>query len=744
MSVRKLTSNTPKHYGHADRFQRLVEAAGVLIVGLDRRGRITLFNRRCEELTGYTSQEVLGKSIFPLVIPRDERKAVRMRFNRLVDGKLPQYSPRTHWVDKKGNRHLIQWNNTFITDDEGVVKEIYGIGIDITEQQLAQESLQKVQQEYMLLLETLSDVVLILDSEFRVVNVSNAVKSLLGYEPKELIGKSFVEVNVLTPDSLKRAVENAKRVLKGESTPASVYEFITKKGDQGFGEIRSAPIIQEGKTIGIITTARDVTQRMITEAALKESEQKYRALIEQSLEGIVIIQENKIVFANSVIANLSGYSINEVLNLGMDQMWEAVHPDDRNEIFQRLQDRMQGKSVPTRYEARVYRKDGTFYWAEISVNLIDYGGKPAIQATYIDISERKAAEARYRSLFDSVPVGIFRTTPDGRILDANPALVEMLGYERKDELLERKASEFYVDPGARKQWEILVQREEVVRGFEVQFRRKDNELIWIELNARALHDGQSGVIYYEGTLEDITERKNAEIELLATHKRAEFLVDLMAHDLNNINQGIMFALEILLNDEQFPKHLEEQVRSTLGQVERSAELISNVKRFQSLDAEPKKLSTRDLASPFFAAVQAVERIFPSKQLFLSTNIKENLYWVRADGFLSELFFNLIHNAMKLDQNDIVKISVEADKVHERDFVKIQIKDHGPGVSDSEKERILTRYHDEYDGVRGSGIGLTLVQRILQRYGGRIWVEDRVKNNSAQGANFVFLLPKGER
>jgi PAS domain S-box-containing protein len=727
-----------------DRFERIVEASGALIIGLDRRGRITLFNKRCEEITGYKREEVLGKSVFPLLIAREEQKEVRNRFKKLVEGISPSSSSKVHWIDKKHKPHLIQWNNTFTIDAQGQVSEVFGIGIDLTEQIQTEEALQTFEQEYLLLLETLNDVVLILDSNFRVMSVSKAVRTLLGYTAEELVGKTILETNVLTPESLNRAIKNARRALNNEKTPLSIYEFIGKDGHRKFGEIRSAPIVRDGKVVAIITVARDVTHRVLAESALKESEEKYRALVEQSLEGIVIIQDNKIAFANSVISRLSGYSQEEVLNLRTEEMWGAIHPDDRELITKRLQDRLSGKTVPKRYEARVYRKDGTLYWAEISVDLIEYSGKPAVQATYIDISERKRVEERYRSLFTSVPVGLFRTTPDGRILDANPALVEMLGFDDKNALIQRKASEFYVDPKARKQWEALVQREEVVRGFEVQFQKKNGETLWIELNARAIHDENGQLSYYEGTLEDISKRKQTEIALLSAHRRSEFLVDLMAHDLNNINQGIMSTLELIEADEQLPHHLRKGLQASLEQVERSAELISNVKRFQTLESEPRRLSARDLSTPFHAAVRAVERAFPNKQLFLSTNIQDHDYWVYADGFLTELFFNVLHNAMKMDRNSLVKIEAQASYTNDDDFVKIEIKDQGPGVPDAEKKHIFGRYPNGMEGVRGSGIGLTLVERILQRYGGEIWVEDRITGNHSQGANFVVLIPRGNR
>lgn len=481
---------------HRSRFVRIIEAAGALVVGMNTQGQITLFNKRCEEVTGYSEKEVLGKTIFPLLIPEDELAGVLERFRRLVNGKLPTYSPQVHWITKTGEKRLMQWNNTFVTDEAGKVEEIFGIGIEITEWKKAQQ-------------------------------------------------------------------------------------------------------------------------------ALKES------------------------------------------------------------------------------------------------------------------------ETQYQSLFDSVPVGLYRTTPDGQILEINPALVAMLGYEDKEELIKRNASEFYMDATARKRWKTLIEQEEVVRGFEVQFRQRDGQIIWVELNARAIRNEKGEVYCYEGNLEDITKRKETEIALLAAHHRSEFLLDLMAHDLNNINQGIMLALELIENDDQLPPHLRESVRDTLAQVERSADLIANVKRFQSLKIEPRLLGSRDLAPPFHAAVRAVERAFPNKQLFLTTNIEDGKYQISGDGFITELFFNLLHNAMKMDSNTFVKVEVQANTVEKGEFLKIQIMDQGPGIPNSEKKRIFSRYKEDSAGERGSGVGLTLVQRIIQRYGGQIWVQDRIEGDYTQGANFVLLLPRGE-
>jgi signal transduction histidine kinase len=224
---------------------------------------------------------------------------------------------------------------------------------------------------------------------------------------------------------------------------------------------------------------------------------------------------------------------------------------------------------------------------------------------------------------------------------------------------------------------------------------------------------------------------------------AEFLVDLMAHDLNNINQGIMSAMEILQHDPSFPESLQSRLEDALSQVERSADLIDSVKRFQRVDIEPVTLRRMDVYPPLQSAIEAIERNFPTKSILITNNIRERQYYVTADQFLSELFFNILHNAAKFDRSERVTIDVRADLTSDERFLRVNIMDHGLGISDDEKARIFSRMTSRRTGVKGSGMGLTLVGQILNRYGGNILVADRVDGDYTQGASFVILLPKGE-
>jgi len=140
-------------------------------------------------------------------------------------------------------------------------------------------------------------------------------------------------------------------------------------------------------------------------------------------------------------------------------------------------------------------------------------------------TELRDSEQRYRSLFDGIPAGIYRTTPAGQVEDANLALVQMMGYPDRNNYLSTNLSSVYANPGDREKWQSLMEKEGIVRDFEVQLRRYDGQIIWANDTARAVKDESGQVQYYEGSIEDITERKQAQIELQKYREHLEELVE---------------------------------------------------------------------------------------------------------------------------------------------------------------------------------------------------------------------------
>jgi sigma-B regulation protein RsbU (phosphoserine phosphatase) len=196
---------------------------------------------------------------------------------------------------------------------------------------------------------------------------------------------------------------------------------------------------------------------------------------------------------------------------------DFVHPDDRARTVAAVQKLVTGLPLAT-FENRYRCKEGSYKW--LLWNALPVARKGLIYAAARDITERKQMETalrqsteRYRSLFEGVPVGIYRSTSTGEILEANPALVEMLGFPDRESLLATPAADLYVAPPERYHWQDAMEHDGTVHTDEVEFRRRDGKIIWVRDIARAVRDKRGHVLYYEGIWEDITQRKQSGQEL---------------------------------------------------------------------------------------------------------------------------------------------------------------------------------------------------------------------------------------
>ncbi|GAI99619.1 unnamed protein product, partial [marine sediment metagenome] len=203
------------------------------------------------------------------------------------------------------------------------------------------------------------------------------------YSKDELVGKHFTKLGAFKLKDVPKYLGLFAKALKGGVSNPLEVDFTRRDGSDGTVEVHVS-LLNDGNIQAIAT---NITER-------KHLEEAYHNLVDNSLQGLAIVQDGRMVFLNKTFTSTTGYSREDLLAASPEQLQSMVHPEDRELIWARHRDRIAGKPVPARYEFRWIRKDGSTCWVEIYASRIVYQGRPAIQAAYVDITERKKAEEK--------------------------------------------------------------------------------------------------------------------------------------------------------------------------------------------------------------------------------------------------------------------------------------------------------------------------------------------------------------
>ncbi|MFA4862029.1 PAS domain S-box protein [Methanoregula sp.] len=248
--------------------------------------------------------------------------------------------------------------------------------------------------------------------------------------------------------------------------------------------------------------------------ALKKSEHDYRHLIEHASQAIYVVQDTLLRMVNPHLAELTGYSEQELISMPYSTF---IHPDDRAMVADRYERRLRGEDVPPKYTFRLYRKDKTARWVELSVVIITWDDRPAVLVFLNDINERKLAEdalreseERYRQFFKTTLDCVFITTPGGQWIDFNDALVEMFGYESREEMFRVPVPSIYADPAERPVFLKDVERDGYVKERPLRFRKRDGTVFDSLITIVPVKNPDGSTKMFIGTFRDVTENKRVE------------------------------------------------------------------------------------------------------------------------------------------------------------------------------------------------------------------------------------------
>ncbi|MHA2424182.1 MAG: PAS domain-containing sensor histidine kinase [Candidatus Thorarchaeota archaeon] len=572
-----------------------------------------------------------------------------------------------------------------------------------------------------------------------------------GYSLEELID---IEVGRLVHPDQHAMVQ--RMMNKRDQGDAEIYNFelklITKTGEIKWLDYWSSPIEYDGK-VASIASAIDITEKKQTDDALRTSQ----AFLAEAQRIAQVGSWDWDIINNVDVWSEENYRIfgvdSEEFTPSYERFLELVHPDDRDEVRKSVQGAL-NSGTPYSLDHRIIRPDGTIRIVhEEGEATFDELGRPIrMFGTMADITERvkaeqrlKESELRYRTFVQNFQgIAYQRFIDFYRPIFFHGTVEEITGYSADDFVNGKVKWTDIIDEDS-----IAVVMEEInnlrrMEGYladaEYKIRTKDGEVRWIRDTAQSVQYSNDEDPVIQGVLIDITARKMAERATQEARTRAEFFNDLMAHDLNNIHQGLMAALELLLTDSEMPSSLMTMAENALAQVERSITLIRSVRKFSAIQSELQPIRSLDLYDTYKDSIESIKRTFPERTIEVRTILAPRKFRVLANDLLFDVFYNIFHNSVKFDTNDTVVLDITAKHLDAENSILIRIEDRGPGIIPAMKQSILDRL--ERTQSTSSGIGLTLVKQIVEKFQGEIWVEDRVSGDHTKGSSFVFRLPRG--
>jgi len=500
----------------------------IALIGLD--GHILVCNESVAKLTGLPKEKIIGRHFTELgVLNIKETPKHLVLFSQLIDGNQLPYRE----VEIKRGEESIRLE-VFISllTLDGHLNAYQVIARDITDRVQAKEALAASEDKLRALVEQVPAVVYTESAENReTLYISPQVERLTGYSPAEWVSEPNMWKKMIHPEDLPFVLEEDERTTKTHEPFQVEYRLLTRDGRMLW--IRDEAVLiknQDGTPLFWQAVMYDITERKQAEEAMLTTNLLLERTLEQSPVPMVLVSmpDGIIRSANSACRRFLGVEdepspvgtmLSELKMSWLDFDMQGVPAKSENLPLSRS---LAGLKTDVQ-ERHIIRKDGTsVYGLVYGSPIFDTAGRViAGYLVMIDITERKKAdealresEERFHTLYDNASIGLYRTTPDGRILMLNSAGIRMLGSDSFDEITNRNLNETGFESGySRKEFRDKLDRDGVVIGLESKWIKKDGSYIFVRESARAFRDENKNILYYDGSFEDISERKQAEVQL---------------------------------------------------------------------------------------------------------------------------------------------------------------------------------------------------------------------------------------
>src|SRR6202049_4777609 len=709
---------------------------------LDPQGQVASWNAGAERIKGYRAKEILGQKYSCFFTQEDIERGRPDEILRetAATGRHEEQGVR---VRKDGSRFLASVTFTALRDLDGNLFGYCEISHDLSESKEAGA-------KYRGLLEAAPDAIVVVNQGGEIVLLNMQAEKQFGYHRDELVGQ---EVKNIIPEGFAeriladglRSVEDALAQQIGTGIELTGRR---KNGSEFPIEIMLSPL-ESAEGILVTAAIRDISVRKGAERHLAQMEGRYRGLLEAAPDAMVVVnQGGEIVLLNLQAEKQFGYSRDELVgqkvkNIIPEGFAERLIADDLRSVEDAL-----AQQIGTGIELIARRKDGSHFPIEIMLSPLESSEGILVTAAIRDISERKETEAKYRGLLEAAPDAMVVVNQGGEIVLLNLQAEKQFGY-RRDELVGQKVkniipegfAERLIADDLRSAEDALAQQ--IGTGIELTGRRKDGSEFPIEIMLSPLESADG--ILVTAAIRDISVRKSSEERLVKTvgelkrsNDELQQFAYVASHDLQEPLRMVASYTQLLA--QRYKGRLDSDADEFIGFA------VDGCNRMQGLIQDLLVYSRAGTSGKSFREISS-EGALNEGLTNLRITIEQSgavvshdpLPAIRTDETqLTQVFQNLVGNAIKYRSAEVPRVHVSATKNENSEWI-FSVRDNGLGIDPQYFERIFIlfqRLHPQNE-FEGTGIGLAVSKKVVERLGGRIWVESQ----PGKGSTFYFSLPE---
>ncbi|BAI61881.1 putative histidine kinase [Methanocella paludicola SANAE] len=730
---------------------RSQEAGKVGSWHLDLRNNDLWWSPETYRIFGLPPNTGLSYEDFLAIVYEEDRAGVDRAWKEALAGKPYEIE---HRVFANGQ---VKWvYEKAIIDFDAHGTPMFGIGtvVDITERKRAENAIVQSKIILQLVMDNVPQAIFWKDRNSTYLGCNKIFARAAGLKtPEDIRGKTDYDL----PWSREQADsfrEHDFRVMESDTPEYHIIEQQREaSGRVAWLETSKVPLHDlEGNVTGILCTYEDITERKLAEEAVRLASAYNRSLIEASLDPLVTISPAGVITdVNKATEMVTGFAREELINTDFCDYF--TEPDRAKEGYRTAFER----GSVTDYALEIWHKDGhiTPVIYNASVYRDDTGEVIGVFAAARDITERRQAEEALKKSEANLEraqriaaLGNWEWDLKTDQLSGSREYFRMFGLDHQEAVPFEKFARM-LHPDDRK-WvnEAIkdIRYDNLPRDYEFRILLPDGKERYIHSIVEVILDENGRPIKVFGTMQDISERKRAQNALQDAKDQVELYVDLMGHDINNMNQISLGFLELAHNIIEMEGKLGEDnivlLDRAMDSLNNSSQLIDSVRKLQREKMglyEPEVLSVGSIIED---TIKQFKRI-PGRDVKITCNAPGD-YRVRANVLLKDVFTNLVGNAVKHSKGAlVVNIGVSRVIDNGKIYCRIDVEDDGPGIPDTLKSTLFDRLSLTTTRAKGKGFGLCLIKMLVDDYRGKFWVEDRVAGDYTRGARFVVMLPAVE-